>query len=46
SNITVYGPTDPGLIGGYGKNQMGCRAPLMNLNNLEAGAVYKKITLI
>jgi len=23
-----------------------CRAPLMNLNNLEAAAVYKKITLI
>ena len=45
-NITVYGPTDPGLIGGYGKNQMVCRAPLMNLNNLEAAAVYKKITLI
>jgi len=20
-NITLYGPTDPGLIGGYGKNQ-------------------------
>ena len=45
-NITVYGPTDPGLIGGYGKNQVVCRAPLMNLNNLEAAAVYKKITLI
>ena len=24
-NITVYGPTDPGLIGGYGKNQVECR---------------------
>ena len=45
-NITVYGPTDPGLIGGYGKNQMVCRAPLKSLNNLEAAAVYKKITLI
>ncbi|MEN1494562.1 glycosyltransferase family 9 protein, partial [Pseudomonas aeruginosa] len=21
-NITVYGPTDPGLIGGYGRNQL------------------------
>ncbi|MFO6285399.1 glycosyltransferase family 9 protein [Pseudomonas aeruginosa] len=20
-NFTLYGPTDPGLIGGYGKNQ-------------------------
>ncbi|POT55635.1 lipopolysaccharide heptosyltransferase 1 [Citrobacter amalonaticus] len=26
-NITLYGPTDPGLIGGYGKNQVECRAP-------------------
>jgi len=24
-NITLYGPTDPGLIGGYGKNQITCR---------------------
>ncbi|EBW9262382.1 lipopolysaccharide heptosyltransferase 1, partial [Salmonella enterica subsp. enterica serovar Enteritidis] len=39
-------PTDPGLIGGYGKNQMVCRAPLKSLNNLEAAAVYKEITLI
>lgn len=23
-NITLYGPTDPGLIGGYGKNQIVC----------------------
>lgn len=24
-NITLYGPTDPGLIGGYGQNQTTCR---------------------
>ncbi|WP_459177216.1 lipopolysaccharide heptosyltransferase RfaC [Ewingella americana] len=24
-NITLYGPTDPGLIGGYGKNQITCQ---------------------
>lgn len=24
-NITLYGPTDPGLIGGYGKNQFALR---------------------
>lgn len=23
-NVTLYGPTDPGLIGGYGKNQVVC----------------------
>lgn len=27
-NITLYGPTDPGLIGGYGKNQMACQVSL------------------
>ena len=26
-NVTLYGPTDPGLIGGYGKNQLTCIAP-------------------
>lgn len=26
-NITLYGPTDPGLIGGYGLNQQALRAP-------------------
>ncbi len=29
-NITLYGPTDPGLIGGYGKNQMACCSPEQN----------------
>ncbi|MNE87026.1 Lipopolysaccharide heptosyltransferase 1 [compost metagenome] len=24
-NITLFGPTDPGLIGGYGQNQYACR---------------------
>jgi heptosyltransferase-1 len=24
-NITLFGPTDPGLIGGYGQNQLACR---------------------
>lgn len=24
-NITLFGPTDPGLIGGYGQNQFACR---------------------
>ncbi len=29
-NITLYGPTDPGLIGGYGKNQITCRSETGN----------------
>lgn len=39
-NVTLYGPTDPGLIGGYGKNQVVCRAPGGDLNNLSAQAVF------
>lgn len=42
-NITVYGPTDPGLIGGYGKNQMVCRAPGNELSQLTANAVKRFI---
>ena len=42
-NITVYGPTDPGLIGGYGKNQVGCRAPDKDLAHLTAETVFNKI---
>ncbi|HCJ9518603.1 TPA: lipopolysaccharide heptosyltransferase RfaC, partial [Escherichia coli] len=38
-NITVYGPTDPGLIGGYGKNQVVCRAPDKDLAHLTAETV-------
>ena len=39
-NVTLYGPTDPGLIGGDGKNQVVCRAPGGDLNNLTAQAVF------
>lgn len=42
-NITVYGPLDPGLIGGYGKNQMVCRAPGNELSQLTANAVKRFI---
>ena len=42
-NITVYGPTDPGLIGGYGKNQVVCRAPDKDLAHLTAETVFNKI---
>lgn len=42
-NITLYGPTDPGLIGGYGKNQVACNADLASLNNLQADKVLELI---
>lgn len=43
-NITVYGPTDPGLIGGYGKNQMVCRAPENSLALLSANSVWNVLS--
>ena len=42
-NITLYGPTDPGLIGGYGKNQVACKGPGQKLASLQANVVHSKI---
>lgn len=39
-NITLYGPTDPGLIGGYGKNQVVLRAQnSANMADISAESV-------
>ena len=43
-NFTLYGPTDPGLIGGYGKNQLAVRSPHGDLQQLTAETVFKTIT--
>lgn len=43
-NVTVYGPTDPGLIGGYGKNQVACCAESGVLADLGAQRVYKNFS--
>ncbi|HFK4062681.1 TPA: lipopolysaccharide heptosyltransferase RfaC [Kluyvera ascorbata] len=42
-NVTLYGPTDPGLIGGYGKNQLTCIAPEGKLRLLTAQQVLKHL---
>lgn len=43
-NITLYGPTDPGLIGGYGKNQTICRPEGSNqLSQLSASTVFEQL---
>jgi len=43
-NITLYGPTDPGLIGGYGKNQYICRPEHSSqLSDLSAAAVFAQL---
>ena len=38
-NITLYGPTDPGLIGGYGKNQYTQQSHSGKLQDLDASLV-------
>ena len=45
-NITLYGPTDPGLIGGYGKNQHICRASNGDLAHLSADTVFNEIACL
>ena len=42
-NITLYGPTDPGLIGGYGKNQEALRSPSGDLSLLNAKTVMSSL---
>lgn len=43
-NITLYGPTDPGLIGGYGKNQCAQKSHSGKMSTLSADAV--KVSLL
>lgn len=38
-NITLYGPTDHGLIGGYGKNQYAQQSQSGNLQDLDASSI-------
>lgn len=42
-NITLYGPTDPGLIGGYGKNQVACCGEGGTLAGLTGKKVFERI---
>ncbi|MGB9096732.1 glycosyltransferase family 9 protein, partial [Erwinia sp.] len=43
-NITLYGPTDPGLIGGYGKNQ--CVLRPEQGNNMASITADKVMSLL
>ena len=43
-NITLYGPTDPGLIGGYGQNQQALCPPQGNsMSDISAQAVAERL---
>lgn len=45
-NITLYGPTDPGLIGGYGKNQHALISPDKNMATLSAESVREALNRV
>ncbi len=45
-NITVYGPTDPGLIGGYGNHQHALQSDHNQLKNLPATRVYAELAAL
>lgn len=45
-NITLYGPTDPGLIGGYGENQVACCSPSKDIRELSPNIVLKALTTV
>ncbi|WP_127959198.1 lipopolysaccharide heptosyltransferase RfaC [Serratia microhaemolytica] len=45
-NITLFGPTDPGLIGGYGAHQHALMAPGKQLSNLKPETVWQQLQSI
>jgi heptosyltransferase-1 len=42
-NFTLYGPTDPGLIGGYGKNQHTLISPTKATSDISAETIWRAI---
>lgn len=42
-NVTLYGPTDPKLIGGYGKNQYCVISPDQQMKTILADDIYNRI---
>ncbi|AOR63336.1 lipopolysaccharide heptosyltransferase RfaC [Pectobacterium wasabiae] len=42
-NITLYGPTDPGLIGGYGMNQVVEMSESQKMVTIPASLVHQKL---
>ncbi|HFZ8994763.1 TPA: lipopolysaccharide heptosyltransferase RfaC [Citrobacter freundii] len=45
-NVTLYGPTDPGLIGGYGKNQVEIKSSEDKMSSIMPYAVNKKLPVL
>lgn len=45
-NITLYGPTDPGLIGGYGAHQVALKSDDNRMDSISAERVFNALTQI
>lgn len=45
-NITLYGPTDPGLIGGYGEAQQAIVSADGNMATIKPNEIYQRLVLI
>ncbi|WIF72376.1 lipopolysaccharide heptosyltransferase RfaC [Proteus vulgaris] len=43
-NITLFGPTDPGLIGGYGKDQTAIKADGGDIGEISAQQIFTLLT--
>jgi heptosyltransferase-1 len=42
-NITLFGPTDPGLIGGYGQNQHSLISPEKSMATIDADTAWQAL---
>lgn len=42
-NITLFGPTDPGLIGGYGKNQIEVKSSDNKMSSITAQQIFERL---
>ncbi|CNH89500.1 ADP-heptose--LPS heptosyltransferase [Yersinia thracica] len=42
-NITLFGPTDPGLIGGYGKNQIAVISEQKSMDTITAESIMAQL---
>lgn len=45
-NVTLYGPTDPGLIGGYGQHQQAIVSPTRSLADISYLMVAKRLSAV
>ena len=45
-SLTLYGPTDKGLIGTYGSNQNHFESPDSNINKISVEDVLKRLELL